>query len=153
MATSAQAAQRFVDTRAADNFRNLFELPVLFYAALGIAFAIGATGPAMLVLAWVFVVLRDRAQRHPLRLQPRHAPLRGYAAGGFVLLGAVGAARLASAAMTVPARLRWRCRRGTRELDVLLGWWLDARFAAADAAQRQRSTHCSMRPIPICGTG
>ncbi|HPN79452.1 succinate dehydrogenase assembly factor 2, partial [Dokdonella sp.] len=20
-------------------------------------------------------------------------------------------------------RLRWRCRRGTRELDQLLGWW------------------------------
>lgn len=23
-------------------------------------------------------------------------------------------------------RLRWRCRRGTRELDALLGGWLDA---------------------------
>lgn len=28
-------------------------------------------------------------------------------------------------------RLRWRCRRGTRELDVLLGGWLDARAATA----------------------
>lgn len=26
------------------------------------------------------------------------------------------------------ARLRWRCRRGMRELDQLLGWWLDARY-------------------------
>ena len=58
IATSAQAAQRFVDTRAADNFRNLFELPVLFYAALGIAFAIHAVDAVVLALAWLFVVLR-----------------------------------------------------------------------------------------------
>ncbi|HSX63041.1 MAG TPA: succinate dehydrogenase assembly factor 2 [Tahibacter sp.] len=32
------------------------------------------------------------------------------------------------------ARLRWRCRRGTRELDALVGWWLDARYAAAGAS-------------------
>lgn len=31
----------------------------------------------------------------------------------------------------VVARLRWRCRRGTRELDALVGWWLDTRYAAA----------------------
>lgn len=30
-------------------------------------------------------------------------------------------------------RLRWRCRRGTRELDQLLGGWLDAHAASADA--------------------
>ncbi len=29
VATSTQAAQHFIDTRAADNFRNLFELPTL----------------------------------------------------------------------------------------------------------------------------
>jgi antitoxin CptB len=33
-------------------------------------------------------------------------------------------------------RLRWRCRRGTRELDLLLGWWLDERRPHADAEQR-----------------
>ena len=37
IATSAQAAARLSDTRAADNFRNLFELPVLFYFALVVA--------------------------------------------------------------------------------------------------------------------
>lgn len=58
VATSAQASQRFVDTRASDNLRNLFELPVLFYAALGVAFAVGAFDPATLVLAWLFVALR-----------------------------------------------------------------------------------------------
>lgn len=29
-------------------------------------------------------------------------------------------------------RLRWRCRRGTRELDALLGGWLDERGAQAN---------------------
>ncbi|MBC6941576.1 MAG: succinate dehydrogenase assembly factor 2 [Xanthomonadales bacterium] len=33
-------------------------------------------------------------------------------------------------------RLRWRARRGTRELDRMIGWWLDARFAHAEASQR-----------------
>ncbi len=36
--------------------------------------------------------------------------------------------------MSAQARLRWRARRGTRELDTLLGWWLDTRLASADAA-------------------
>lgn len=34
------------------------------------------------------------------------------------------------------ARLRWRCRRGTRELDQLFGWWLDERWPAASADAR-----------------
>jgi antitoxin CptB len=29
-------------------------------------------------------------------------------------------------------RVQWRCRRGTRELDALLGGWLDARRASID---------------------
>ena len=58
VATSARAAERFVDTRAADNFRNLFELPVLFYLALGVAFALRIGDDATLALAWLFVALR-----------------------------------------------------------------------------------------------
>ena len=46
------------DTRAADNFRNLFELPVLFYLALIIAGLTGMTSPVFLFLAWTFVALR-----------------------------------------------------------------------------------------------
>lgn len=37
----------------------------------------------------------------------------------------------------VEKRLRWRARRGTRELDSLIGWWLDHRYVDADAGQRQ----------------
>ncbi|BBD80554.1 succinate dehydrogenase assembly factor 2 [Aerosticca soli] len=33
-------------------------------------------------------------------------------------------------------RLRWRCRRGTRELDALFGGWLEAHYARAGEAER-----------------
>ncbi|MCE5233000.1 MAG: succinate dehydrogenase assembly factor 2 [Mizugakiibacter sp.] len=33
-------------------------------------------------------------------------------------------------------RLRWRCRRGTKELDALLGWWLEQRYAGAEEASQ-----------------
>ena len=58
VATSAQATAKLTDSRAADNFRNLFELPVLFYAALLVAAVTGQVGPVSLALAWIFVVLR-----------------------------------------------------------------------------------------------
>lgn len=38
--------------------------------------------------------------------------------------------------MSVESRLRWRARRGTRELDAMLGWWLDGCYALADDARR-----------------
>lgn len=34
------------------------------------------------------------------------------------------------------SRLRWRCRRGTRELDGLMLSWLDAHYPLADDADR-----------------
>lgn len=36
-----------------------------------------------------------------------------------------------------PGQLRWRCRRGMRELDVLLLRYLDDDFPAAPASDRQ----------------
>ncbi len=38
--------------------------------------------------------------------------------------------------MSAAARLRWRCRRGTRELDSLLGGWLQERYELADEGMR-----------------
>ena len=35
------------------------------------------------------------------------------------------------------ARLRWQCRRGMRELDVLLTRYLDACYDTADAAEKE----------------
>ena len=34
-------------------------------------------------------------------------------------------------------RLRWRCRRGMRELDLLLTHYVDAEYATASAAHRR----------------
>ncbi len=58
VALSKQAASKFADTRAADNFRNLFELPVLFYLALIVAALTSQVTVLALSLAWLFVVLR-----------------------------------------------------------------------------------------------
>ncbi len=58
VASSSQSTALLTDSRAADNFRNLFELPVLFYLALVVAAVTGLATPTTLVLAWVFVALR-----------------------------------------------------------------------------------------------
>jgi antitoxin CptB len=34
------------------------------------------------------------------------------------------------------SRLQWRCRRGMRELDLLLGGWLESRWEQSDAARQ-----------------
>ena len=58
VATSAQKSAQLVDTRAADNFSNLFEVPVLFYLALIVAYLTQQTTPLVLGLAWCFVAGR-----------------------------------------------------------------------------------------------
>jgi hypothetical protein len=57
-ATSAQMAATITDSRAADNFRNLFETPVLFYVAVLVIFSAGLACTAQLALAWGFVGAR-----------------------------------------------------------------------------------------------
>ncbi|HLM53973.1 MAG TPA: MAPEG family protein, partial [Pseudoxanthomonas sp.] len=58
VALSGQLASKLDDTRCADNFRNLFELPVLFYAALLVAFVTAQGNATVIGLAWAFVALR-----------------------------------------------------------------------------------------------
>jgi hypothetical protein len=58
VALSAQVSQRLSDSRASDNYRNLFELPVLFYFGIAVAAAAGVRDPYVLALAWTFVGLR-----------------------------------------------------------------------------------------------
>lgn len=58
IANSSQKARLLEDTRGSDNFRNLFELPVLLYPALILAFLTGQVTPLTLGLAWAFVGLR-----------------------------------------------------------------------------------------------
>lgn len=45
-------------------------------------------------------------------------------------------------------RLRWRCRRGMKELDLLLVGWLDAHWPAADSAERERFARFLELPDP-----
>ena len=85
VATSAQMAARLSDTRAADNFRNLFELPVLFYLALVVAAMTAQTGVAVLSLAWSFVALRVlHSWIHCTYNKVMHR-FKAYLAGGVVL--------------------------------------------------------------------
>ena len=58
ISTSSELAARMPDSRAADNFRNLFETPILFYAVMLFAHASQQTSQILIVLAWVYVVLR-----------------------------------------------------------------------------------------------
>jgi hypothetical protein len=85
VATSAQAAARLTDSRAADNFRNLFELPVLFYAALFVAALTGQVGLATLALAWLFVALRIVHSAIQCSYNKVMHRFYAYVAGGMVL--------------------------------------------------------------------
>ena len=58
VALSSQASQKFQDTRASDNFRNLFEVPVLFYALCGFLAITKLTTLLLLACAWGYVFLR-----------------------------------------------------------------------------------------------
>jgi hypothetical protein len=59
LATVAAAAGRLERPEAADNFRNLFEVPVLFYV-LCIALVVnGCSTPGFVTAAWAYVALRS----------------------------------------------------------------------------------------------
>ena len=54
------------------------------------------------------------------------------------------------------SRLRWRCRRGMRELDQLLGWYLDVRYPAAREVDKAAFSTLLDQPDPelwawVCG--
>ena len=85
VATSAQAAARLTDSCAADNFRNLFELPVLFYVALVAAAMTGQVSMATLSLAWLFVLLRVAHSAIQCTYNKVMHRFYAYLAGGIVL--------------------------------------------------------------------
>ncbi len=58
ISTSAEQAARMPDSRASDNFRNLFETPVLFYTGMVFAQVTQPGNTILLGLAWLYVVLR-----------------------------------------------------------------------------------------------
>lgn len=58
LATVREAAGRLEKTAAADNFRNLFEVPVLFYVWCVAVAMTGVATAGLVTAAWVFVGLR-----------------------------------------------------------------------------------------------
>ena len=58
VALSAQLAQRLEDSRASDNYKHLFELPVVFYVLCLTAIATSHIPNWLPACAWLFVVLR-----------------------------------------------------------------------------------------------
>ncbi|HEY7642127.1 MAG TPA: MAPEG family protein [Steroidobacteraceae bacterium] len=58
VATSKQMSETLQNTQAADHFRNLFEVPVLFYAVCGFIAITKLTTLFLLACAWGYVVLR-----------------------------------------------------------------------------------------------
>jgi antitoxin CptB len=47
------------------------------------------------------------------------------------------------------SRLVWRCRRGTRELDLLLLRWLERHYERADEQQREQFAALLELPDPV----
>jgi hypothetical protein len=58
VATSPQMGALLENVTAADNYRNLFEAPVLFYAVAIVIYAAKLTDPLYVGLAWAFVAAR-----------------------------------------------------------------------------------------------
>jgi hypothetical protein len=58
LAAARDMAGKLENTSAADNYRNLFEAPVLFYVAMLAGVAMHAATVWLLALAWIYVVLR-----------------------------------------------------------------------------------------------
>ena len=58
VASATAMATKLEDTSAADHFRNLFETPVRFYAAVLAVYATRITDPLDVGLAWLYVAAR-----------------------------------------------------------------------------------------------
>lgn len=85
VATSSQAAAALTDSRAADNFRNLFELPVLFYLALVVAAQTAQATKTTLTMAWAFVALRVVHSAIQCSYNKVYHRFYSYLAGGIAL--------------------------------------------------------------------
>jgi hypothetical protein len=58
LASAKQVQETLQNVQASDNFRNLFEVPVLFYALCGFLAITQLTTVLLLACAWGYVVLR-----------------------------------------------------------------------------------------------
>lgn len=58
IATSAQAGEKLQSMQVSDNYRNLFEMPVMFYALCSLLLATGSATTFFATGAWLYVLLR-----------------------------------------------------------------------------------------------
>jgi hypothetical protein len=58
LATSLKMAEHLENVQVADNFRNLFEVPVLFFALAAIALATGYVPDWLVACSWLYFALR-----------------------------------------------------------------------------------------------
>ena len=58
LASAVAMSTLLENTSAADNFRNLFETPVLFYFAVIVAYVTGMSGMPLVALLWAYVAAR-----------------------------------------------------------------------------------------------
>jgi hypothetical protein len=88
VATRSAAAQFLAPVAAsADNFQNLFELPVLFYALIAFVLITGMESQNFTIAAWVFVAARAaHSYIHCTYNRVMHR-FAAYAIGGWVLFG------------------------------------------------------------------
>jgi hypothetical protein len=76
--------------KRANNQRNQFELPVLFYAAVAFALIVGAADTTMVALAWTFAA--SRVVHAAIHIGPNRIRLRGPVfAFGFLIVAAMWA--------------------------------------------------------------
>ena len=86
VSTSQEAAALYTDVAPADNYRNLFEMPVLFYLALVVAALTAQVSSLVLGLAWTYVAARVlHSAIHCTYNKVMHR-FRAYALSVFVLL-------------------------------------------------------------------
>ncbi len=58
MPSSSQMSATLQNTRAADHYKNLFEMPVFFYVLCAALLATETVGAGIVAMAWVYVALR-----------------------------------------------------------------------------------------------
>ena len=84
---SAQAADLLENTNAADNFRNLFEVPVLFFAICLVLLVSNSDSLLLLGMAWLFVALRAIHSLIHITYNKVLQRFKVYVAGTLVLYG------------------------------------------------------------------
>ncbi|MBJ6120612.1 MAPEG family protein [Sphingomonas mollis] len=84
---TASATNRYFDgvDTAANNLRNLFEMPVLFFAIVPLLMGTRQAGIAQVLLAWIFVLLRAAHSRVHIGKGSLQARFRLYFASAIIL--------------------------------------------------------------------